>query len=175
MAYEYRIRLQLSKPGNDKPPLSDFDEEIRLAQRQFNGASRFAKNPKRIVDFCYEDDGRTLVVHLRSNNVLKYPAKGLRLFSNLLLKGTLQDYIDEAKRQLFTAKADLMGEATHSDSHRTTTSGDDADREEKQAPEKSLDAAKVNLVKLIVDCDDLDKIEAATALLQSARQHAERE
>ena len=82
--YSYKLDIRFCNPA------ADFREEnvrnaISSAVSQYNAASSWAKNPKHISSFAYNDDFSILTLILQSQNALAAPGKALFSLSKTLV------------------------------------------------------------------------------------------
>lgn len=106
--YNYKIKLILA--ANRK-----FDSyaktAIEDAVNYFNSKSKskIIENPKEIKEYYFGENDWVLYIFLTSEEKLPTPSKGLRMLSQYLAKGCMEQYI--YKRQLFrTSEAKLCEE-----------------------------------------------------------------
>lgn len=86
-------------------------EAVIQAIKIYNSKSLIAKNPKKISDYSFSEDSRTLTLRLESEADLPVPTKALKLLSSYLVKETcLKEHL--SGKQLFKMTAER---ATDSD------------------------------------------------------------
>lgn len=90
--WQYNLEIVLGKLDAE---IKEFESLLQMCKIHYNQRSIFAKNKKEIVSMKIFVETNSVEIVLRSVEKLKYPLKGLHLFSSLIIKFATPEQLEK--------------------------------------------------------------------------------